>query len=73
MVTIRGVILADDDSGVVERVVLRSDDKQTLDNIDFWLDCRFNGQRIFKTSDGDWEMEISAYDMNKILVTYSSR
>ena len=59
-----------DMDGTPQRFIIHSDDRLTLQNIDYNLDFHPHDNRIVEVADG-FEMPISADEMSKILFKFS--
>ena len=59
--------------GEVKKIVLRSDSAYDLQCVDYQLDSWPHDKRIFQISDNEWEMTVSADEMDKIISGFACR
>ena len=60
-------------NGEVQKIVLYSDNKVTLNNVDYELNPKPHDRGIVQLADGAWEMVVSADEMSRIIVGFSCR
>ena len=70
MVKIHGTVTVGEE---VKKIILRSNSRRILEDVDYQLDSRPHDGRIFQISDNEWEMTVSADEMDKIIFGFACR